>query len=83
MREDCLAAVVDLMDGVWANGEAAGVAELRTGQCDAALFDPVGFSELITFRQFVDDMPSMKKMATRYKRTFGAMAGRGGGGARI
>ena len=73
MREDCLDAIDALMSGVWANAEATGVAELRAEAGDPALFDPVGFSELSTFRQFVEDMPGMKKLASRYKRTFGAM----------
>ena len=80
MKEDTLAQVVKLMAGLWANAHTLGVTSLKAALYEQALFDPNAFSELQAFRSFADDLPRMKRLTTRFVRSFSALAVGVGGG---
>ena len=86
LREDCLDQMALLYPAIWTNAEQYGVASLKTAIYQSQLVDVSGFTELVIFRSFAEQLPQMKAWCTRFKRTFSnstggtSLGGAGGSG---
>ena len=75
LREDCLDQMAVLYPAIWTNAEQYGVASLKTVIYQSQLIDVSGFTELVIFRSFAEQLPQMKAWCTRFKRTFSNSTG--------
>ena len=78
LAADCVESVNKLMDGVWASAESVGVASLRGTHYVSSLFDG-SIPDVSAFRSFHEGLGTMRNMLKRYKRSFRASGGGGGG----